>query len=302
MRAVIVGAVESTRVTLNALTAAGWDIAGLVTLPPELAHRHSDFCDLTAEARDRGAQVIHAGNGNAPEIIVAAAALKPDYCFVIGWSQICGPAFREAMGHRVIGYHPAPLPRLRGRAVIPWTILLDEKITASTLFWIDDGVDSGPILAQRFFHVASDETAATLYARHMEALGAMLADNLPLLATGKAPRLVQEERFASWAAKRTPADGIIDWSRPSADILRLIRAVGRPYPGAFTTIDGERLVIWQAEHWPQGFRHAALPGQIVETSVTGFSVACGDGNALRITEHEGTAPMRLHAMLGRENG
>ena len=76
----------------------------------------------------------------------------------------------------MVGYHPAPLPRLRGRAVIPWTILLDEKITASSLFWIDEGVDSGPLLAQRFFHIAPDETAATLYARHMTALDAMLRE------------------------------------------------------------------------------------------------------------------------------
>src|SRR3546814_2322762 len=97
---------------------------------------------------------------NAADVLEAVSALAPDYVFVIGWSQICKPAFRQAAGGQVIGYHPAPLPRLRGRAVIPWTILLDEKITASTLFWIDDGVDSGPILAQRYFHIAPDETAA----------------------------------------------------------------------------------------------------------------------------------------------
>src|SRR3546814_5174240 len=69
---------------------------------------------------------------------------------------------------------PAPLPRLRGRGVIPWTILANEPITAGTLFWIDDGADSGPILEQAFFHVAPDETAASLYARHMRALGEMM--------------------------------------------------------------------------------------------------------------------------------
>src|SRR3546814_4028654 len=98
---------------------------------------------------------------------------------------------------------PAPLPRLRGRGVIPWTILADEPITAGTLFWIDDGVDSGPILEQAFFHVAPDETAASLYARHMRALGEMMTRALAALATGSPPRLEQDERYASWAAKRT---------------------------------------------------------------------------------------------------
>src|SRR3546814_5778869 len=88
-----------------------------------------------------------------------------------------------------------------------WTILADEPITAGTLFWIDDGVDSGPILEQAFFHVAPDETAASLYARHMRALGEMMPRALAALATGSPPRLEQDERYASWAAKRTPEDG-----------------------------------------------------------------------------------------------
>src|SRR3546814_17829006 len=78
----------------------------------------------------------------------------------MGWSQICGPAFRALFPDRAIGYHPAALPRLRGRAAIPWTILQQEPITAGTLFWIDAGTDTGDIADQQFFHVAPDETAA----------------------------------------------------------------------------------------------------------------------------------------------
>src|SRR3546814_7956697 len=66
----------------------------------------------------------------------AIRAADADYVFVIGWSQICGREFQAAAHGQVIGYHPAPLPRLRGRGVIPWTILADEPITAGTLFWI----------------------------------------------------------------------------------------------------------------------------------------------------------------------
>lgn len=300
MRAVIVGAVESTRITLEAVAAAAdWEVAALVTLPPALASRHSDFTDMSAEAARADASVIHAANSNAPEVLEQIAALKPDYTFVIGWSQICGSAFRAAAGGQVIGYHPAALPRLRGRAVIPWTILLDEKITASSLFWIDDGVDSGPLVAQRYFHVAPDETAATLYHRHMHALRAMLDDNLPLIAAGKAPRIVQDERFATWATKRTPADGEIDWHRPAAEIDRLIRAVGRPYPGAFTHAGGDQLVIWATEFWPEAARHAAIPGQVVTAGDGGFIVACGDGGALKVTDWQGPKP-RTHAILRRK--
>src|SRR5262249_4096319 len=145
--------------------------------------------------------------------------------FVIGWSQICKPAFLEAAGGQVVGYHPAPLPQMRGRAALPWTILLGQRITASTLFWLDEGVDSGPILAQKFLHVAPDETATTLYARHLEAIEQIVREALPAIAGGAPPRLVQDERFASWTTKRTPEDGRIDWQLPAADVWRLIRAV-----------------------------------------------------------------------------
>lgn len=301
MRTVIVGAVESTRVAMRAIAgAAGFEVAALVTLPRDLACRHSDFVDLGAEAEALDIEVIHAPNSNAPPIVDRIRRLEPDLVFVIGWSQICRQDFLGAASARVIGYHPAALPRLRGRGVIPWTILLGEAITAGTLFWIDDGVDSGPILAQRFFHVAPDETAASLYATHMNVLGEMMAEVLPSLRDGTPRRQIQDERFATWAAKRTPADGLIDWRRPAADIWRLVRAVGKPYPGAFTWIDGDRLVVWEAGPSSGAERHSAMPGQIIAREDGTFTVCCGDGGGIRVTRWEsaaGTAP-RLHGRLG----
>jgi methionyl-tRNA formyltransferase len=299
MKAVVVGAVESTRVTLNALASdPRWSVSAVVTLPASLAGRHSDFVDLEPDARACGAKLIAAPNSNAPDVIEAVRAARADYAFVIGWSQICKPEFRAAAGGQVIGYHPAALPRLRGRAVIPWTILLDEKITGSTLFWIDDGVDSGPILAQKFLHVAPDETATTLYARHMTALDEMLRECLDALAAGRAPRLPQDDRYATYAARRTEAHGLIDWRASAADIERLIRAVTRPYPGAFTYLGGERVTIFAAEIWPDARRHAAQPGQVIEKRGGALAIACGDGAILATDWTNGKGDIRAHVILG----
>jgi methionyl-tRNA formyltransferase len=307
MRAIIVGAVESTRVALSTVAAAsGWSVEALITLPADQAARHSDFVDLSASAEASGARVIRTTDGNAPSVLDEIRALAPNCVLVIGWSQICKPAFLAAAGERAIGFHPAPLPRLRGRAVIPWTILLDEKITGSTLFWIDKGVDTGPILAQRFAHVAPDETAASLYAKHLAALTDLLAEALPKLADGTASRLPQDERYATWAAKRTAEDGLIDWTRPAAEVWRLVRAIGRPYPGAYTLARGRQLVIWRAMPWPLGGagRYIAGAGQIVASDTTGFAVRCGDGLDLWVQEFEladdgGTTRFRLHERLGK---
>ncbi len=303
MKAIVVGAVESTRIALRAIAEApGWMVSAVVTLPLSLAGRHSDFVDLRPEATACGAELIEAANSNAPEIVESVRSLGPDMMFVIGWSQICKREFRDAANGNVVGYHPAPLPRLRGRAVIPWTILLDEKITASSLFWIDDGVDSGPLLGQQFFHVAEDETATTLYARHMKALDGLLRQNLNGLRDRIAKRQPQDERHATYAARRTPKDGEIDWRRPANEIARLIRATTRPYPGAFTSWKGGKLVIWGASVWADAGRHAAVPGQIIRMDQRRLAICCGEG-AIETADWsiDGDADFRAHAVLGERN-
>lgn len=303
MRAVVVGSVESSRVAIDAIARAkDWTLPLVVSLPPELAHRHSDYVDLSAAATAAGAGLLPAPNANAPEICEAIEAVSPDYVFVIGWSQICRTRLLTSARHGVIGYHPSPLPRMRGRAVIPWTILRDEPITAGTLFWIDAGVDTGPILEQRFFHVAPDETAETLYRHHMVALDAMMTDALAGLASGAPRRVEQDERFATWAARRTPESGRIDWSMTATEIDRLVRASGRPYPGARTHARSrqDELIVWQARVAADGDRHLACSGQVIVRSASSFVVRCGGGTALEITEWDGGGggSPALHAVLG----
>lgn len=301
MRALLIGAVEGTRVAAQAIAdTPGWTLAAIATLPPDLASRHSDFVDLAPVAARAGAELIPVAACNAPDFLDRVRAIAPDMLFVIGWSQICGPEFRAAAGGRVVGYHPAPLPRLRGRAVIPWTILLDEKITASSLFWIDEGVDSGPLLAQHYFHVAPDETAATLYAKHMVALDAMLRELLPRLLQGELTGRLQDEKVATYATRRRPSDGQIDWRQPAEAVERLVRAVGRPYPGAFTGTGDDRITIWAARVCACADRQHASPGQVILRDDQGFAVCCGDGRALHVTDYESAQARKpaLHSMLG----
>lgn len=301
MRAVIIGAVEGTRVAARCLaTAVGWQLTGLVTLPLALADRHSDFVDLAPEAEAAGCPVLRVANANHPDALMAIADLAPDYLFVIGWSQLCGQALMAIAPGRTIGFHPAPLPRLRGRGVIPWTILLDEPITASTLFLIDAGTDSGPILAQKFFHVAPDETAASLYAKHMTGLARMMPPLLGDLLAGTTVPREQDARCATWAARRRPEDGEIDWTRPTAEVWRRIRACGEPYPGARTVLEGERIIIADAEPVALPGHRAALDGQVVERRENSFTVRCGDGGGIRVTAWRWSRsdPPALHSRLG----
>ena len=301
MRAVLIGAVESSRVAARCLMeAADWELAAIISLPLSLAERHSDFVDLAPTAKAAECPLICAANANSPDIIARIEEQKPDYLFVIGWSQLCGDRLMAITPGRVVGFHPSPLPRLRGRGVIPWTILLDEPITASTLFLIDGGTDTGPILGQRFFHVAPDETAATLYARHMSTLAAMMPGVLAELSRGTVSPIPQDDRHATWAMRRRPEDGEIDWSWSAYAAWRHVRACGDPYPGARSSCGNEVIVITEAEPDRITTHRAALAGQVVERSDTAFTVCCGDGSGLRVHGWRwGRAgPPPLHAKLG----
>jgi methionyl-tRNA formyltransferase len=300
MRIVFVGAVEGSKAALEALIQSGAVPNLVVTLPPELAGRHSDYSDLSGLARAAGCTVLHAKDINSVPVVEAVREAKPDLCMVIGWSQICKAEMRGVARLGSIGFHPAALPRLRGRAVIPWTILLGERETGSTLFWLDEGVDSGPILLQRRFAVAEDESARTLYAKHLDNLKLMLPEAVALIESGHAPRLHQDHAEASYCAKRTPEDGVIDWREPAASIVRLVRAVGEPYPGAFTYYRDEKLTIEAATVWPDSHRHIGVPGQVLARLDTGFAVQCGDRKSIEVHAwhmNSGAMP-HTHSKLG----
>ncbi|MEM7666582.1 MAG: formyltransferase family protein [Pseudomonadota bacterium] len=299
MKIALVGAVEGSLWALRAMIAEGCPPAVVATLSKELSGRHSDFVDLEPLAKEHDIPVVHVRNVNDPESIEAIRAAAPDYIYIVGWSQICGAEFMELAPEKVIGYHPAALPRMRGRAVLSWTILNEEKITGGTLFWMDDGVDTGDILEQRFFHVAPRETARTLYDKHMRALDSMIRASLSSLASGAAPRTKQDEACATYAARRRPDDGRIDWAAPAKEIDRLVRAVTKPYPGAFTAYNGKQLVIWQADYSPQHSYHG-IAGQIVNVGDGTFDIVTGDG-LLRVEEWEGKeiSSIRNHVVLGR---
>jgi len=224
---------------------------------------------------------------------------------VIGWSQMVGRDLLALPSKGALGFHPARLPELRGRAVIPWTIILERQETGSSLFWMDEGMDTGDLVAQVLFYVAKDETAATLIAKHERALDSMLSQLVPHLANGTAIRVPQDQSLASYCAKRTPADGLIDWTRPAREVWTLIRAVGDPYPGAFSFSSGRQIVVWAAD-LVETAPYFGLPGQVQQFAPDGSAlVACGTGFVrVRLVQLEAAARvspagvLKMHERLG----
>jgi len=301
MNVAFVGTVEGSAIALAALDQAGKAPDLVITLPREAAQRHSDYIDLTPLARKAGSEVFYARDINGPETIKALQSFRPDLVLVLGWSQICRETFLSISRLGNIGFHPGPLPRMRGRAVIPWTILRGETATAASLFWLDSGVDSGPILLQEAITVDSAETARTLYVKQTTAMARMLPKALELALSDDPPRIAQKHEHATYCARRSAEDGLINWLDPADAVLRLIRAVGDPYPGAFTTWNGRRLIIDIASYFPDSHRFIGLPGQVQSHTTDGFVVLCGDGGCVHVTAwrlENGSDKPRRHSKLG----
>ena len=282
---------------LAAANEAGADVVAVVTLPGPVDPDRSGQCSFDELAAELGARLIETADVNSPETIAALREVEPDMIFVVGWSQLVLDEFIGLPRHAVFGMHPTLLPKHRGRAAIPWAILSGLARTGVTLFEIGDGsADSGPIVGQVEVPLEADETATTLYEKVTAAHIELVRRFLPDLIEGTAPRVPQDTRRASAWPKRSPADGIIDWETRAPYLHDWVRAQTRPYPGAFTYLGEEKLVVWRAR--PVALDEQAPAGTVVGRDGEAAVVACGEGG-LVLEEVEGVdGPLPVGAHLG----
>lgn len=202
-----------------------------------------------------------------------------DWLFIIGWSQIAKPPLLASVGRGCIGMHPTLLPRGRGRASIPWAILKGLDQTGVTLFVLDEGVDTGPILEQLAIHIDADETSTSLYAKVTQAHRELLANVWPKLIANQVSPLAQKEAEATYWAGRRPEDGELQLTMPCNDADRLIRAVTHPYPGAFLKLEDRTLRVWTAKFDGESESRPKLQAHSDGSLLIPFSDGC-----LRATE------------------
>jgi methionyl-tRNA formyltransferase len=294
MRTVWVSFDEIGRDCLEAAAEAAAEIVGIVTLPGPVDPHRSGQCSFDEVAARLGARLIETRDVNSAETVAAVQALEPSLCFVVGWSQLLRDDFISLAPAGVFGMHPSLLPRHRGRAPIPWAILSGLARTGVTLFEITDPTaDSGAIVGQVTVEIAADETATSLYQRLSSAHVELIRECVPQLVAGTAPRVPQDERRASGWPKRSPPDGIIDWETRAPYLYDWVRAQTRPYPGAFTYLGEDKVVVWQA----RPVEGTGPAGTVLDARPEGPVVACGEG-ALLLEEIEPQARLEVGTVLG----
>lgn len=245
---------------MEAIYEVGGKLDLAITLLDEQAVDKSGRVYLDAFCNDHGVPLLKTRNVNDPQVLESIEAAELDWLFIIGWSQIARDALLAAPQLGVLGMHPSLLPIGRGRASIPWAILKQLDVTGVTLFKLDAGVDTGDILEQAEIPLHPKIDAGELYSKVDAAHVTLIKRAFPKLFNGAIVPRAQEEAGASYWEKRTFEDGRIDLGGSVWEAERLVRAVTRPYPGAFKDEAGRRLVIWRASV----VEHGADPATSIE--------------------------------------
>jgi methionyl-tRNA formyltransferase len=297
MRTVWVSDDVMGRDCLRAAVEAGANVVGIVTLAGTATVDRSARWSFAEDAERLGAELVETTDVNSEATLRAVAVLDPELVFVVGWYQLVRERFIGLAREGVFGMHPTLLPRHRGRAAIPWAILSGLARTGVTLFEIVDATaDSGAIVGQVVVEIAPDETAATLFEKLTAAHVELVHEFVPRLIARTAPRILQDPARASSWPRRRPADGIIDWETRAPYLYDWVRAQTRPYPGAFTYLGEDRVVVWRARSVE--IDELAPAGTIVAEGPEGPVVACGEGGLVLEEVETAGGPLVVGARLG----
>jgi len=222
-----------------------------ITLKDEQAKQKSGRIYLDELAEKEGTPLLKVRHINDPEVIEALKAHDIDWLFIIGWSQIAGSEVLKAPKQGIIGMHPTLLPFGRGRAAIPWAILKGLEETGVSMFKMDEGVDTGDIIAQVRSPLHDGITATELYSLVDEMHVKLMARCWEDLVGGTVTLTPQDHSKATEWPGRKPEDGEIFSTMTMVEADRMVRAVTHPYPGAFYRTDAGTIRIWSARVSPE---------------------------------------------------
>ena len=198
---------------------------------------------------------------------------KPDAFIVAGWYHMITKTWRKIAP--AYGFHASLLPDYSGGAPLVWAMINGETETGLTMFKMDAGVDTGPILEQRRIPITKNDTIKSIY-EQIENLGCEITSEiLPKLASGDVTLRIQDESKRRVFSQRTPADGNINWFQTADYIDRFVRAQTKPYPGAFSFLGGQKVHIWKTKIRTEHFSKLE-PGKIEKDIDKTIVVHCAD--------------------------
>ena len=211
-----------------------------------------------------------------------------DLLLLGGWQRLIPEIILSKLKIGGIGFHGSSefLPKGRGRSPVNWSLIEGKTQFILHAFIMTPGIDDGDVITHEIFDINQWDTCQTIYYKISIIQKRILEEFIPKLLSNNFKHIPQTGE-PSYYEKRTPDDGLIDWSKSVHEIYNFVRALTRPYPGAFTFLNGQRLNIWKSQPFDSKIKYESKNSQIVEKFSTGdFIVNCKDG-LLLITDYEG---------------
>jgi methionyl-tRNA formyltransferase len=292
MRLIFMGTPEAAVPTLQRCLEDGHEVVSVWTQPDRPAGRGNHLTEPPVKmfAQVHGLTVHQPAKIKTDEALHLFASENADAAIVVAYGRILPTSFLHAPRFGCINVHFSLLPHYRGAAPVNWAIVRGEKETGVTTMQIDEGLDTGPILLQRSTRIGDQETATELMERLSVEGAELLSETLSRLDNIKPRR--QDEELATLAPLLRREDGLIDWSIDAFQIETRVRGF-QPWPNAFTTCQGTRLVISRARA-ERIERSAVAVGEIVTAHGDELTVACGDKTVLHVIEVTPEARRRMN--------
>ena len=288
-RVLFFGYSEVGYATLELLLGRGVNVAGVFTHEAS-AHETAWFRSVPALAQRHGLPVFTPESLKDPVWETRIRELRPNLILSMYYRNMIPMRLLDLAPLGAFNMHGSFLPRYRGRAPLNWAIINGEDHTGVSLHVMVKEADAGDLVDQERIPIGSDEAVTTVLPRVPEAAVRLLTRQLDALLTGTAPRHPQDHTLATYFGKRTPEDGLINWALSSRQVFNLVRAITKPFPGAFVDVERDnqatRLQVW----WGKPLRDKALtekPGSLLALSP--LTIACGTG-AFEIVEAEWVQP------------
>jgi len=278
--------------------AAAHEVVGLVTQPDRPAGRGRKLAPppVKALALELGLPTIQPSRLRDVTAMDQLRAWNPELIVVAAFGQILRPEILQLPARGCVNLHASLLPRHRGAAPIPAAILAGDTETGITLMRMDEGVDTGPILAQERLIVAADDTALTLGVKLAELAGTTVERHLPNFCRGELPGRQQPDAGATYAPPLRKADGRLDFTLSAITLERRVRAFN-PWPGTFAIWQGEPLKVLRAQPLAASGAPRVNPGTVFRHP-EGMGAACGEGALLLVeVQPSGKRPMAGEAFL-----
>jgi methionyl-tRNA formyltransferase len=272
MRIILIGQAAFAEKTLEKLASKGEKVVAVYCPldPPS-----GKFDPVKVKALQLGIPVRQHQSMKAPEVCDEFVALNADLAILAFVTQIVPPRVFTVPRLGSICFHPSLLPKYRGASAINWALIKGESVTGLSLFWVDQGIDTGPILLQKEVKVVPEDTTGSLYFNKIFPIGVeAIGEAVDLINRGNPPRIVQDESKGNYDPICTDKHARIDWSKPSLQVYNLIRGCD-PQPGAHTTYNGKMLRIFDARLIPGN--SSAPAGQVMGIGAEEITVALNGG-------------------------